>query len=72
MNQVFFMLILQILFQNTLKPYGRQGISVNIVTRLRAGRLDFDSLQGQIWFLFSVFRPPPGYTQPPIQLVPRV
>jgi hypothetical protein len=38
---------------------------------LRAGRLGFDSRQGQELFLFSTsFRPDLGLTQPPMQWVP--
>jgi len=42
--------------------------SVSIVTRLWAGRLGFDSRQGQEFFPFATaFRPALGLTQPPNQ-----
>jgi hypothetical protein len=41
------------------------------VTRLRAGRLDFDSQQGKIIFLIAIeSRPALGPNQPPIQGYP--
>jgi hypothetical protein len=49
--------------------------SVSIVTRLRVGRLGFDSPQGQRVFFFfyaTASRLALGPTQPPLQLVPGV
>jgi len=51
-----------------------RGSSVNIKTRLRAGRLGFNSRQGQ-WrnfFLVTASRPALGPTQPPVQWVPGI
>jgi hypothetical protein len=55
---------------NFTLTFNKRGSSVSIVTRLRGGRLRFDSRQEQRNFLFaSASRPALGSTQTPIQWV---